>query len=189
MTRARTVLIFSGAVALGICAAILWFSFVSPPLPVFLPGPTSVQKVYETKWRGKVKPEIRLVPVNASIEFLPRDQVVKASKIKDAPDNIVAVGQVPPHSGKTTVFGTLKSGPDNVLRGGLEYRQEATPFFAVQKEFGVRAGMGTGGLILGEIYARPLRIGPVTVEVRGFGRRDDRNGADFGAAVLADYRF
>jgi len=32
-------------------------------------------------------------------------------------------------------------------------------------------------------------VGPVTVEVRGWGKRDDRNGADFGGAILADYRF
>ena len=187
MTRVRTVLIFSGAVALGICAAILWFSFVSPPLPVFLSGPTSVRKVYETKWRGKVKPETRLVPVNASIEFLPRDQVVKASKIKDAPDNIVAVGQVPPHSGKTTVFGTLKAGPDNVLRGGLEYRQEATPFFALKREIGIRGGYGTQGVV-GEVYVRPLRLGPMDLEARVYGREGNGNSA-VGAAILLDARF
>jgi len=43
--------------------------------------------------------------------------------------------------------------------------------------------------VVGEIYARPVRIGPVTVELRGFGKRDDRSGADFGAAALIDYRF
>lgn len=187
MTRVRTVLIFSGAVALGICAAILWSRIVSPTPPVYLPGPTSVQKVYETKWRGKVKPETRLVPVNAKIEFLPRDQVVKASKIKDAPDNIVAVGQVPPHSGTTTVFGTLKVGPDNVLRGGLEYRQEATPFLELKREVGIRGGYGTEGIV-GEVYVRPLRLGPMDLEGRVYGRAGNGNSA-VGAAILFDMRF
>jgi hypothetical protein len=49
--------------------------------------------------------------------------------------------------------------------------------------------MGTGGLVVGELYARPARVGPVTVEIRAFGKRDDRSGADFGGAVLADFRF
>ena len=42
---------------------------------------------------------------------------------------------------------------------------------------------------MGELYARPVRVGPITVEVRAFGYRNDRDGADFGAVVLADYRF
>jgi len=73
--------------------------------------------------------------------------------------------------------------------GTIEWKPKTPPFFAIQKEFGVRAGMGTGGLVLGELYGRPARVGPVTVEIRAFGKRDDRSGADFGAAVLGDMRF
>ena len=188
---ASRVFILIGTLVLAIGAFLIYLRIAPQGQDVYVPGPTNVQTVYVPTWMKSRKPKVRLVPVpvNASVAFFDRGSVVKESKIQDAPDNVVAIGQVPPHSGKTTVFGTLKAGPDNVLRGGLEYRQEVTPFFAVQKEFGVRAGMGTGGLVLGEIYARPLRIGPVTVEVRGFGRRDDRNGADFGAAALLDMRF
>src|SRR3990167_4085117 len=78
---------------------------------------------------------------------------------------------------------------DGVGVGSIEYRAATPRFFAVQKEFGVRAGMGTGGLVVGEVYARPLRIGPVNIEIRGYGKRDDRSGADFGGIVLIDYRF
>jgi len=34
-----------------------------------------------------------------------------------------------------------------------------------------------------------VRLGPASVEVRGYAERDDRSGADFGGVVLLDYRF
>jgi hypothetical protein len=183
------VFILIGTLALAIGAFLIYLRIAGPGQPIYVPGPTSVQTVHETKWKDRVRPVMYLVPTGTAIEFFPREALAKASKIPDAPDNTIAFGQVPPHGGKTTVFATLKPGADNVFHGGLEYRQETMPFFAIQKEFGVRGGMGTGGLVLGELYARPVRVGPVTMEIRAFGKRDDRSGADFGAAILGDMRF
>jgi hypothetical protein len=186
---ASRVFILIGTLALAIGAFLIYLRIAPRGQDVYVPGPTSVQKVYETKWRGSVKPEIRFLPIKAAIEFLPRDQVVKESKIQDAPEDMIAVGQVPPHTGKTTVFGTLKPGADNVLRGGLEYRQEATKFWQLKREMGLRGGYGTEGIV-GEVYVRPLRLGPAEIEARVYGRSGKVGmGAEAGAAVLVDAHF
>jgi hypothetical protein len=83
----------------------------------------------------------------------------------------------------------LETGQDNVGRGRIEVMELPAPFFQVKKEFGIRAGGGNGGLIVGEVYGRPLRMGPMDVEVRAFATTDDANGSNLGLAVLGDYRF
>lgn len=184
-TRARVVLTISAAAVLAILAVLLWLYIAKETPAVYVPGPTSVHTVYEPRWRGRVKPEVRLVPVNARIEFLPRDQVVERSKIPDAPDDIIALGQVPPHGGKTTVFATLKEGKDNVLRGGLDYRQEAMPFWQLKREFHGGAYYGVVGPNLAEVHGRVnfLRTGPVNWN--GQGRIGiERDGGRLNAALL-----
>lgn len=185
-TRAWVVLLPYILLVLG-GLAVAAYHYIVPPEVIYQPGPTNVQKVYETKWKDRVKPELRVVPTNAKIEFFPQAALAKASKIKDAPDNVIAFGEVPKHTGKSTVFSTLNIGPDNVLRGGLEFRQEATPFWDFKREMGLRAGYGTGGIV-GELYVRPLRMGPVDIEgrLRGRAGQDEK---EFSAEVLADYHF
>jgi hypothetical protein len=158
------ILLFVGAIALGLY---LWLT--PSALPIYIPGPTSVQKVYETKWKDRVKPVPYLVPTGAVIEFFPQEKLAKASKIPDAPDNTIAFGQVPKHSGNTTIFSTLKMGQDNVLRGGLEYRQEATPFWGWDREFhgGVYYGLVGTNQIEGQIRAKLLRTGPISWGAQG----------------------
>jgi len=138
---------------------------------VVVPGPTKVVTIEKIKYVDKVP------------------GALTPSTVQDNAAHVIASATIPPSSAGGTASAILQYGQDNVATGRIEYKPASPPFFAVQKEFGVRAGMGTGGLVLGEVYARPLRIGPVTIEVRGYGRRDDRSGADFGAAVLADWRF
>jgi hypothetical protein len=58
----------------------------------------------------------------------------------------------------------------------------------MKREWGVRAGFGTGGLVQGEIFARPLRVGPVETEIRGFAKSDHR-GTEVGAMILFEMRF
>ena len=167
-------------VGVGIVGVLAWLSFAKPSLPIYVPGPTSVQTVYVPKYAAKIKRE--LVPVNARIEFFKHEDVVK--KIQDAPDNVVALGEVPPHTGKTTVMARLTQ-QDNVLRGELTYRQEPPPFFQIKRELGIRGGFGTDG-IQGEVYVRPLRIGPAEVEARVFGYTTNPT---VGAAILLDAKF
>ena len=138
---------------------------------VYVPGPERLRTIEKIKY----------------IEKLP-DALTPAT-MQDNAAHVIASAVIPPSVAGGTASAILRIGTDGVGVGSLEYSAATPPFFAIQKEFGVRAGMGTGGLVLGELYARPLRIGPVTVEIRGYGKRDDRSGADFGGAILADYRF
>ena len=129
------------------------------------------------------------IKVIEKIKYVDRfPDVLTPATVQDNSAHVIASATIPPSSAGGTASAILRY-QDGVGVGSIEYRPATPPFFAIQKEFGVRAGMGTGGLVIGELYARPLRIGPVTVEVRGWGKRDDRSGADFGAAILADYRF
>ncbi len=138
---------------------------------ILIPGPERIRVIEKVKY----------------IEKIP--DVLTPSTIQDNAAHVIASATIPPSVAGGTASAILRTGPDGVGVGSIEYRPATPPFFAVQKEFGVRAGMGTVGLVLGEIYARPLRVGPVTVEVRGYGKRDDRSGADFGAVALIDMRF
>jgi hypothetical protein len=138
---------------------------------IYIPGPERVRVIETIKYLEKVPGAV--TPQTAA----------------DNTAHVIASAKIPPSSAGGTATGILQYGPDGVGTGRIEWKPAEPPFFAVQKEFGVRAGMGTGGLVLGEIYARPLRLGSATVEVRGFGKRDDRSGADFGGAVLGDMRF
>jgi hypothetical protein len=137
---------------------------------IYIPGPERVRVIETIKYLGKVPGA--LTPQTAA----------------DNSAHVIASAKIPPSPVGGTATGILRY-QDGVGTGSIEWKPAQPPFFALQKEFGVRAGMGTGGLVVGEIYARPARIGPVTVEIRGYGQRTNLSGADFGGAVLADFRF
>jgi len=132
-------------------------------------------------------PKVAVIPKKKYIEKLP--EVLTPSTVQDNAAHIIASATIPPSPAGGTASAILRYGPDGVGTGNIEWKPARPPFFQIKKEFGVRAGMGTGGLIIGELYARPLRVGPVDIEARGYAKRDDAHGADFGGAVLLDYRF
>jgi len=137
---------------------------------IYIPGPERVRVIETIKYLEKVP------------------GALTPATIADNNAHVVASAKIPPSSAGGTATGILRI-QDGVGTGSIEGKPAKTPFFAIQKEFGVGGGVGTGGLVLGELYARPVRVGPVSVEVRAFGKRDDRSGADFGGVVLADFRF
>ncbi|MFZ3043885.1 MAG: hypothetical protein WA058_02125 [Minisyncoccia bacterium] len=138
---------------------------------VIIPGPERVRVIEKIKYIDKIP------------------GVITPSTVQDNAAHVIASATIPPSVAGGTASAILRAGPDGVGVGSIEYKPATPRFWAIQKEFGIRAGMGTGGLVVGELYARPLRIGPIVVEVRGWGKRDDRSGADFGGAALIDYRF
>jgi len=166
---ASRVFILIGTLALAVIVFLIYLRIAPRGQDIYLPGPTSVQTVYVPKWAKPGKTEVRIVPVNARIQFFDRESVVKESKIQDAPDNIIALGQVPPHGGKTTVFATLKPGADNVLRGGLEYRQEPMSFWELKREIHGGVYYGIAGQNIAEAQARInfLRTGPANWQAQG----------------------
>jgi hypothetical protein len=137
---------------------------------IYIPGPERVRVIETIKYLEKVPGAV--TPATAA----------------DNNAHVVASAKIPPSTAGGTATGILRY-QDGVGTGSIEWKPAEPPFFAIQKEFGVRAGMGTGGLVLGELYARPVRVGPVSVEMRAYGMRNDRSGADFGAVILGDMRF
>jgi hypothetical protein len=138
---------------------------------IYVPGPERIRTIEKVKYTEKIP------------------GVLTPATMADNTAHVIASAKIPPSPAGGIATGILRYGPDNVATGSIEWKPATPPFFAIQKEFGVRAGMGTGGLVVGELYGRPARVGPVTLEVRAFGKRDDRSGADFGGAVLGDMRF
>ena len=130
---------------------------------------------------------IRVIEKIKYIEKMP--DVLTPSTVQDNAAHVIASATIPPSVAGGTASAILRRWPDGVGVWSIEYRPATPPFLAFQKEFGVRGGVGTGGLVLGELYGRFVRIGPITVEARGFAQRTDRSGADFGATILADWRF
>jgi len=150
-----------------------------------MPEPRVITKVEKIVIQGPER--IRIVP-KESIRIIYKD-LPTPETLSDNASVVTAVCDIPPSPAGGTAIAVLRDGKDNVAVGHIEFQPKRVPFFAVQKIFGARAGMGTGGLILGEIYAQPVRLGPASVEVRGYAERDDRSGADFGGLVLVDFRF
>jgi hypothetical protein len=180
--------------ALALLAGFLYLRYAPDSMKPWTNAPQPAQQAQEPHVVERIVKV--LVPGPDRIRVIEKIKYVKKvpgaltpATMADNTANVIASVTIPPSASGGIASSILRTGPDGVGVGTIEFRPATPKFFAVQKEFGVRAGMGTGGLVLGELYARPLRIGPVTVEVRGFGKRDDRSGADFGAAILADMRF
>ncbi len=175
--------------ALAVVCAILYLRFARPTPPAYDPTPQPVQTAKEPRVVTRTVTKVVKVPGPPRIVYLDKPETVNALKMPellDVPDNVLAVASVPPSGERpVTVVSTLS--PEG--EGRIEYRMEPQKFFQVKKEFGIRAGIGTGNVGIAEVYGRPLRLGPVTVEVRGWVQRTDRDGGDGGGAVLLDYRF
>ena len=182
---------FTLAVLAG-CAVLLWLRYVPPESPW---SPRRIVGAVMPEPREIVRIEKVTVPGPARIKVIPKEVIVERwrdlptpATVADNASVVTAVADIPPSPAGGTAVSILRT-VDNVATGSIEYQAKAVPFWQLKKEFGVRAGMGTSGLIVGEVYVHPMRVGPVHIEGRGFIKRDDAHGADFGAAVLLDYRF
>jgi len=178
-------------VALAIVAALLYLRYAPDSLRPWTNAPQvagqpkdPAAKVERVEVPGPVR-----IKVIEKIKYVDRfPDVLTPSTVQDNAAHVIASATIPPSPAGGTASAILRT-VDGVGVGSIEYRPAKTPFLAFQKEFGVRGGVGVGGLLLGELYGRFVRVGPITVEIRGFTQRTDRSGADFGAAILADYRF
>ena len=181
-----------GLIALCVVAVLSYLRFApdylkpwtNAPQPATQPKDPAA-KIERIEVPGPVR--IRAIKKSEYINKFP--DVLTPSTVQDNAAHVIASATIPPSPAGGTASAILRYGPDGVGTGNIEWKPARPPFFQIKKEFGVRAGMGTGGLIIGELYARPLRVGPVDIEARGYAKRDDAHGADFGGAVLLDYRF
>ena len=179
--------------ACAIIAVILWLRYAPPTAPwsphqvigMVMPEPRTITKIEKQDVPGPVR--IRTIVKEKIVEKY-RDLPTPAT-VADPSAQVIAVADIPPSPDGGVALAVLRPGADSVGVGTIEYRPATPKFWQVKKEFGVRAGMGTGGLVVGEVYVHPLRVGPINVEGRAFVNRDNARGADFGAAVLIDYRF
>ena len=183
-----------GLIALCVIAALVYFRYAKDSLKPWTNAPQPAQQAQESRVVERIErvliPGPERVRVMEKIKYIEKvPGALTPATIADNTAHVIASVVIPPSGSGGTASAILRTASDGVGVGTIEYKPATPKFWAVQKEFGVRAGMGTGGLVLGELYARPLRIGPVTVEVRGYGKRDDRSGADFGVAALIDFRF
>ena len=182
-----------GLLALALTALIAWLHFAphdaywSPQrlLGMRMPEPEKITQIERVEVECPKK--LRVIPKKKVEEIyhdLPTPPTV-------ANDNawVTAVCDIPAAPAGGTAVSVLTTGKDNVAVGHIEFMPKKTPLFALQRVLGLRGGVGTGGRVLGEAYAQPVRVGPVFVELRAFAERDDRSGADFGAAILLDVRY
>ena len=180
-----------GLIALLAACALAYLRFApdslkpwtNAPQPAIQPKDPAV-RIERVEVPGPIR--IKVIEKKVYVDRFP--EALTPSTVQDNAAHVIASATIPPSVAGGTASAILRI-QDGVGTGSIEYKPSTPPFLAVQKEFGVRIGVGTGGLVLGELYARPARVGPITVEVRGFARRDTRSGADFGAAMLADWRF
>jgi len=185
--RAKHLLIDFLLIALVIACVIAYLRYAkSPPSSTSTPGPVATAP--EAKKAKKVtRKEVK--PGPSVLITLDREEAAAALKMPElakGPDNVLAAVTIPP-SGECPVTAVSTLSPEG--EGKIVYRTEPRKFLQLKKEFGVRAGAGSGGMISAEVYARPLRVGSVDIELRGYVKRDDRTGGDGGGAVMVDWRF
>ena len=188
---AKKYLNYSQTIALvGCIAFILWLRYAPPTSPSYTPDAGPVVTAPVPKVVEKIIERLKVVtkPGPERIVFIQKEPLaakLEMPELLSTADNVLSVATVKPHTGSTTVVSTLSPTGE----GRILLRQEPPKFWDLKKEFGVRAGFGSGNLILGEIYVRPLRIGPIDLEIRAYARRTDRDGSDFGGVLLLDYKF
>jgi len=181
-----------GLVALCVVVALCYLRFApdsmkpwtNAPQPATQPKDPAA-KIERVEVPGPVR--IKVIEKKVYVDRFP--DVLTPSTVQDNAAHVIASATIPPSPAGGTASAILRYGPDGVGTGNIEWKPATPRFLQIKKEFGARAGMGTGGLILGELYARPLRVGPLDLEIRGFAKRDDAHGADFGGVVILDYRF
>lgn len=177
-----------GLTVLCVISVLVYLRFVPPSPPTYDPAPQAAGKAKEPKVVTKHVTKYVKVPGPERIVYLDKPEaaeVLNMPELNQTPDNVLAVAKIQCPEQDVTAVSLI----DSQGQGSIIYRMEPQKFLHIKKEFGVRAGAGSGGLMAAEVYARPLRIGPVNVEVRGWISRTDAHGGDGGGAVLIDYRF
>jgi len=156
-----------GLLALVIAAAIIYIRYVHPAATVYVtvPGSTQIVRV------PKVIKDITTitVPGPKEIVLLPSSVVIERMKWPElGKDNVLAVGEVAPYRGKTSVA-AVASISDNTMTTRLVSRREAMPFFGWERELhgGLWYGFVGKNKIVVEVEFLPLRIGPVYPSIKG----------------------
>jgi hypothetical protein len=176
-----------GLLALAIAAAIIYIRYVRPATPIYVTVPGSTQIVPVPKIIRTV--ETVTVPGPERIVLLPSSVVIERMKWPElGKDNVLAVGEVAPYRGKTSVA-AVASVSDNAMTTRLVSRQEAMPFIGWEREFhgGLWYGLAGRNKIVAEVEFLPLRIGPVYPSIKGTLGMED-GGAGNGQ-ILVGVRF
>lgn len=178
-------------IALSVGIAIFFLRYAKSPSSSTSVGTVSTA----TTPKGAVRTHKVKTPPPQKIVAYDKEELAFRLKMPELKNEIglpIAVAEIPSHPGPTTTIAMLDNttGESRIIQ-----RPEPPPFFNLKKEFGVRGGFGTGNLIVGEIYLRPLALNPkdgkgqLNLELRGYARRTDADGSDFGGVILLDYRF
>jgi hypothetical protein len=117
------------------------------------------------------------VKVIEKIKYVDRfPDVLTPSTVQDNSAQVIASATIPPSPAGGTASAILRTGPDGVGVGSIEYRAAKPRFLQVKKSFGAEGWYYPVGDRQAEasLVANPLRIGPIEVKVK------------VGAAVMRD---
>jgi len=184
---ANRVFTHTGLLVLAIGAAIIYMKYVRPAMPTyvrvpgethFVPVPQVVQKIKTVTVPGPER--VVLVPSATVAEKMRWPELGK--------DNVLAVGEVPPHRGKTSVA-AIADITDNTMTTRLVMRPEAMPFIGLEREWhgGLWYGVVGRNTIQAEIEFLPIRIGPVFPSVKGVVGIE--SGGEVNGQILVGVRF
>jgi hypothetical protein len=172
---------------------LVWLRYAPPEAPwspqrilgAIMPQPKVVEKIVTVTVPGPER--IRIVPKEKIVEIY--HDLPTSATMTDNTAHVVAVACIPPAPAGGTAISVMKTTPEGVGESHIEFKPTPVPFFQAKREMGIRGGFGTEG-ILAEIYARPLRVGPVEIEGRVFGNSGGSGeSGNVGAVILLDWRF
>lgn len=172
MTPAKLALIRWGSLALGIIAVVLWIRFAPPTAPwsphriigMAMPEPRVITKVEKVIVPGPER--IKVIPKEKIVEYY--NDLPTPATVADNAAVVIAVADTPPAPEGGTAISVLRTGPDNVATGHIEFQPKKAPFFAIKRAFSAEGWYFPAGNRVAEaaLIVNPLRIGPVEVKAK-----------------------
>jgi hypothetical protein len=142
---ARISLGVSLLIALCALGVILWLRYAPPAKPSYDTTQHPVTEAPAPKRVARAR-RVKTPPPKEIRAYNPAELAGKLEMPElNFTDNtlVLDVATIPSHTGDTTAVATLSPGGT----GKILYRQEKPPFLDLKREWGVRAGFGTGSLV------------------------------------------
>ncbi len=158
-------------VALVIVAGLLYLRFAPDSLRPWTnaPQPAIQPKDPAVRIKRVLVPGPERVRVIEKIRYIEKiPDALTPSTVQDNAAHVIASSTIPPSVAGGTASAILRTGPDGVGTGSIEYKPATPKFLQIKKSFGMEGWYYPVGDRQAEaaIVANPLRVGPIEIKAR-----------------------
>lgn len=133
------------------------------PQPAIQPKDPAV-KIERVEVPGPVR--VKVIEKKVYVDRFP--EALTPSTVQDNAAHVIASSTIPPSVAGGTASAILRTGPDGVGTGSIEYKPATPKFLQIKKSFGMEGWYYPVGDRQAEaaIVANPLRVGPIEIKAR-----------------------